>query len=249
MAGAQGVQFFGGLARHSGIRGADARAVDLYRRVHCRNRPRRNPVRSYGTDGGGSIARAAARLQPAADRGAAGNARHSAAAYQPVPEPDQELFARGSDRISGSGFGICWHHTQPDRTGDRNSRHHDGRLSAALAGDQRDHEFLRLADRPESRSMSDIEASSFVRQELVPERAAPLKTTGLVGFLRTRLFNSPTNILLTLASLLLLWFTVVPTIRFLLVDAVWRGTDRSACLGNAGHAVGACWPYVQAKFT
>jgi general L-amino acid transport system permease protein len=98
--------------------------------------------------------------------------------------------------------------------------------------------------------MSDIAEQSFVRQELVSERAAPIKTTGLVGFLRTRLFNSPTNILLTIASALLLWFTVIPTLRFLLIDAVWTGTDRNACLAeNAGHVVGACWPYVHAKFT
>jgi general L-amino acid transport system permease protein len=98
--------------------------------------------------------------------------------------------------------------------------------------------------------MSDIAASSFVRQELIAERPAPVKTTGLVGFLRTRLFNSPANILLTVVSALLLWFIVVPAVRFLLVDAVWRGTDRTACLAeNAGHAVGACWPFVQAKFT
>ena len=98
--------------------------------------------------------------------------------------------------------------------------------------------------------MSDLAASSFVRQELVPERAAPVKTTGFVGFLRTRLFNTPTNILLTVLSALLIWFTVVPTIRFLLIDAVWTGNDRNACLAeNAGHPVGACWPYVQAKFS
>jgi general L-amino acid transport system permease protein len=98
--------------------------------------------------------------------------------------------------------------------------------------------------------MSDLAASSFVRQELVPERAAPVKTTGFVGFLRTRLFNSPTNILLTVAGVLLLWFTVVPTVKFLLIDAVWTGADRNACLAeNAGHTVGACWPFVQAKFT
>ena len=97
--------------------------------------------------------------------------------------------------------------------------------------------------------MSETAASSFVRQDLVPERAAPVKTTGFVGFLRTRLFNSPTNILLTMMGLSLLWFTVVPAVKFLLVDAVWRGTDRNACLAeNAGHVVGACWPYVQAKF-
>jgi len=98
--------------------------------------------------------------------------------------------------------------------------------------------------------MSEIAASLFVRQELVPERAAPVKTTGFVGFLRTRLFNSPTNILLTIVSILLLWFTVIPALKFLLVDAVWSGTDRNACLAeNAGHPVGACWPYIQAKIT
>jgi general L-amino acid transport system permease protein len=98
--------------------------------------------------------------------------------------------------------------------------------------------------------MSDIAASSFVRRDLVPERPAPIKTTGFVGFLRTRLFNSPANILLTIVSILLLWFTVVPAVKFLLVDAVWTGKDRTACLPEAaGHTVGACWPFVQAKFS
>jgi general L-amino acid transport system permease protein len=105
-----------------------------------------------------------------------------------------------------------------------------------------------MADQPEHGHVSD--EAAFVRQELVPERAAPIKTTGFVGFLRTRLFNSPTNTLLTVLSALLIWFTVVPTIRFLLIDAVWHGADRNACLAeNAGHPVGACWPYVRAKFT
>jgi general L-amino acid transport system permease protein len=97
---------------------------------------------------------------------------------------------------------------------------------------------------------SELATRAFVRSELVPERAAPVKTTGFVGFLRTRLFNSPTNILITVVGILLLWFTVVPALRFLLVDAVWTGKDRNACLAeNAGHAVGACWPFIQAKFS
>jgi general L-amino acid transport system permease protein len=96
--------------------------------------------------------------------------------------------------------------------------------------------------------MSDVAASSFVRDALVPERSAPIKTTGFLGFLRTRLFNSPTNILLTVLGALLIWFTVIPALRFLLVDAVWHGTDRTGCLAeNVGHPVGACWPYVGAK--
>jgi general L-amino acid transport system permease protein len=96
----------------------------------------------------------------------------------------------------------------------------------------------------------ELSTRAFVRQDLVPERAAPIKTTGIVGFLRTRLFNSPTNALLTVGGILLLWFTVVPTVKFLLIDAVWTGKDRTACLAeNAGHPVGACWPFVQAKFS
>jgi general L-amino acid transport system permease protein len=101
--------------------------------------------------------------------------------------------------------------------------------------------------------MSDLAATTdlnvFVRQDLVAERPAPIKTTGFVGFLRTRLFNSPTNILITIVTALLLWFTIIPSVKFLLIDAVWSGKDRSACLAeNVGHAVGACWPYIQAKF-
>ncbi|MGA7807858.1 amino acid ABC transporter permease [Bradyrhizobium sp.] len=97
--------------------------------------------------------------------------------------------------------------------------------------------------------MTKLAALSFVRSDLVAERPAPVKTTGFIGFLRTRLFNSPTNILLTILGALLIWFTVIPALRFLLVDAVWHGMDRNACLEqNAGHPVGACWPYVAAKF-
>ncbi len=98
--------------------------------------------------------------------------------------------------------------------------------------------------------MSELAAHSYVREALVAERAAPVKTTGFVGLVRTRLFNSPTNIALTIAGALLIWFTVVPSLKFLLVDAVWSGSDRDACLAvNAGHPVGACWPYIQAKYT
>ena len=97
--------------------------------------------------------------------------------------------------------------------------------------------------------MTDVAVSSFVRTgDLIVERPAPVRTTGFVGFLRTRLFNSPTNILLTVLGALLIWFTVVPALKFLLVDAVWHGSDRNACLEqNAGHPVGACWPYISAK--
>jgi general L-amino acid transport system permease protein len=52
--GTQGFQFFRRLARHSGIRGADAGAVDLHRGLHRRDRARRHSVGSQGADGSGS---------------------------------------------------------------------------------------------------------------------------------------------------------------------------------------------------
>lgn len=98
--------------------------------------------------------------------------------------------------------------------------------------------------------MSDTTSPIFVRQDLVPERPAPVATTGFIGFLRTRLFNSPTNIMITIVSVLLLWVILVPAIKFTLIDAVWTGKDRTACLPkNPGDVVGACWPFIQAKFS
>jgi len=93
------------------------------------------------------------------------------------------------------------------------------------------------------------QAASFVRQDLVAPRHAPVKTTGVIGFARERLFNSPLNIMMTVVGAILLWLILVPVIKFLFVDAVWTGSDRNACLeANVGHVVGACWPFVQAKF-
>src|SRR5919206_90577 len=93
-----------------------------------------------------------------------------------------------------------------------------------------------------------MSGAAYIRSELVPEKPAPVKTTGFIGFLRTRLFNTPTNILLTILGVFLLWFTVGPAIKFMVIDAVWTGKDRDACLSEkVGRTVGACWPFVSAK--
>jgi general L-amino acid transport system permease protein len=95
--------------------------------------------------------------------------------------------------------------------------------------------------------MSDTQ-NAFIRDELSPARAAPVTSVGLLGFLRTRLFSSPLNIALTIVSAVLLYILIVPTFKFLVIDAVWQGKDRDACLETTvGPHVGACWPFVQAK--
>ena len=92
--------------------------------------------------------------------------------------------------------------------------------------------------------------TAYIATTTIPARRPPMRMTGAWGLVRTRLLNSPTNILLTILCALLLWFTVLPTVRFLLVDAVWQGSDRNACLPETvGRPVGACWPFIQAKLS
>jgi general L-amino acid transport system permease protein len=78
----------------------------------------------------------------------------------------------------------------------------------------------------------------------------PVTTVGFVGWMRQNLFNGWFNTLLTLFSLYLIWLVVPPLIQFLVIDAVWTGTSREDCLAEkVGRPVGACWPFVRAKFT
>jgi general L-amino acid transport system permease protein len=94
-----------------------------------------------------------------------------------------------------------------------------------------------------------VTTPTFVRAQLVETLAPPLSSVGFIGFLRQNLFNGWFNTLLTLFSLYLVWLLVPPLIRFLLIDAVWDGAGRDDCLAEkVGRPVGACWPFIQAKF-
>ncbi len=86
---------------------------------------------------------------------------------------------------------------------------------------------------------------SFVRESYLPETQPPGMNIGILGWLRGNLFSSPGNTLLTLLGLYLVWSTVPPVIEWALLDAVWRGSGREACLVEDA---GACWAFVGAKF-
>ena len=86
---------------------------------------------------------------------------------------------------------------------------------------------------------------SFVRSEPVPAMPPPSRDRGLVGWLREHLFSGPLNIILTLLSLLLLWWIIPPLLNFLIFDATWSGDDRAACIATPERPrVGACWAFV-----
>ena len=85
----------------------------------------------------------------------------------------------------------------------------------------------------------------FVRREHLPPRLPPAAMTGAFGWVRASLLSTPFNIGLTLLIVLLVAWAVPELVKFLLVDAVWSGTNRDACREVVQHrAIGACWPFV-----
>lgn len=78
--------------------------------------------------------------------------------------------------------------------------------------------------------------------QMIGERAPPLATVGIPGWLRTNLFGSWGHSLLTIAALYLLWISVPPFLEWAIFNAQTSGTDRFACTGD-----GACWAWVDQR--
>lgn len=85
----------------------------------------------------------------------------------------------------------------------------------------------------------------FVRMQQLEALPPPASHTGAIGWLRANLFSTPTNMVLTALTVLLLLWIIPDALKFLFFDAVWTGTDRNACLEAVQHReIGACWPFV-----
>lgn len=77
------------------------------------------------------------------------------------------------------------------------------------------------------------------KDTLIPERPAPLASTGLIGWLRANLFSGPINSLVTLAGLYGLYLLLVPIIDWAFIRSDWIGASRDACVSG-----GACWVFI-----
>jgi general L-amino acid transport system permease protein len=87
-----------------------------------------------------------------------------------------------------------------------------------------------------------------IRTEEAPLLAAPISTTGVIGWMRQNLFSSIGNTILTVIGILIAYSLIAPFIQFAIIDAVWTGENREACLPKEGAHGGACWAYVKAYF-
>ncbi|GHC27544.1 amino acid ABC transporter permease [Aidingimonas halophila] len=79
-------------------------------------------------------------------------------------------------------------------------------------------------------------------KEMIPERPAPHRSIGPLAWLRTNLFSGPVNTLVTLAGIVLLYWLLVPTIQWAVIDANWLGSNPEDCT-----SAGACWVFIHAR--
>jgi len=92
-------------------------------------------------------------------------------------------------------------------------------------------------------TMSDTPLA-YVRKEDAPFLPPPANTVGVQGWLRENLFSGLLNSALTIVFGTLVVLVAWRVFNFAIVDAVWSGADREACVGEA---TGACWPMIAAK--
>jgi general L-amino acid transport system permease protein len=84
----------------------------------------------------------------------------------------------------------------------------------------------------------------FVRKEFALSRPAPASTVGVLGWIRSNLFSTPFNSLLTILmggfGVWLIW----GALDWLIFNAVWTGGNE-ACKANSD---GACWTFIGTRF-
>jgi general L-amino acid transport system permease protein len=89
----------------------------------------------------------------------------------------------------------------------------------------------------------------FVRISAPVSLPPPAAMRGIWGWTRANLFSSVSNGVLTVVILLALVLVIPPLVQFLLIDSVWSGADRDACLPSQTRPdIGACWPFVRDRF-
>ncbi|WP_062203067.1 amino acid ABC transporter permease [Aureimonas sp. AU12] len=92
------------------------------------------------------------------------------------------------------------------------------------------------------------QVSSFVSRSQLPPLPPPGDTSGFAGRVRTHLFATPFDAILTALSLTAIVYVVWSLLQWGVFDAVFVGSDRTACIPAEGREVGACWAFIGAKF-
>ena len=76
-----------------------------------------------------------------------------------------------------------------------------------------------------------------------PSLPPPANTVGVIGWIRTNLFATWYDALMTIGSVALILWLVPPVLDWAFISADWTGDTREACTSG-----GACWVFVKARF-
>ena len=78
-----------------------------------------------------------------------------------------------------------------------------------------------------------------------PDLPPPAGTVGPMHWLRTNLFSSPANVIVTLIVMWVLYKFLPPMVDWFFLDSVLTGSNRKEC---AAQGDGACWAFISERF-
>ncbi len=98
--------------------------------------------------------------------------------------------------------------------------------------------------------MSTHHSAGYVRSEMLPEKAPPPTSVGIIGWMRENLFSDLLSTFLTLAAIFLIYSVLAGVLPWML-NGVWNATSLNECreiLNQRGEADGACWAVIHERF-
>ena len=93
---------------------------------------------------------------------------------------------------------------------------------------------------------------SYVRTQMLDEKAPPASGVGIIGWMRNNLFSSVLNTILTLAAIYSIYLLLAGLLPWVF-QGVWTGGSLSACRAVVGAVNGegadaACWAVINERF-
>jgi general L-amino acid transport system permease protein len=98
--------------------------------------------------------------------------------------------------------------------------------------------------------MTESSTIGYVRKEILPEKAPPVTSVGIIGWMRENLFSDVLSSILTLLALFIIYSVLAALLPWML-NGVWNAGSLSECreiLSERGSGEGACWAVIHERF-
>ncbi|MEX6508900.1 amino acid ABC transporter permease [Jiella sp. M17.18] len=92
------------------------------------------------------------------------------------------------------------------------------------------------------------QVAPYVAHEQKQPLPPPASDIGIIGTTRRNLFATPLDSVLTIIAGAFIVWAAWNIVDWALVNAVFHGSDRTACTPQGGGGEGACWAFISAKF-